>query len=405
MVILGKWADRSITISAKPNCLTLSLGGAPQAEVLSSDNTGRIWTAMLEGVSYRRGLNGRVVAKWIDAYGERQRRWLSPEECTRFENRIYRRTNQVLDALQRGEIHLETPLPAGGQAQLAQAASFDAGRSQQDVATYHQVYRPIGILPPDQYMAVVLQLTEGCSFNTCTFCNFYRERKFRIKPPAEFQRHTHEVEQFLGAGLSLRRTLFLGDANALVVPMPRLVPAFEIVHKTYDVEALGGIYAFLDGFSGERKSVEDYRTLVAMGLKRVYIGMESGSANLLSLLRKPGKPSDVIETVNAIKAAGGSVGLILLLGAGGHQYARAHVDDSVRAINHMDLDLDDIVYFSELIESEGLEYTQLAYQEHLDPLTPAERIAQGTEMEAGFAFSAQRGEPHVSRYDIREFVY
>jgi len=38
--------------------------------------------------------------------------------------------------------------------------------------------KPVGILPPDQYMAVVLQAAEGCAFNTCTFCDFYRDRSF-----------------------------------------------------------------------------------------------------------------------------------------------------------------------------------------------------------------------------------
>jgi hypothetical protein len=106
-----------------------------------------------------------------------------------------------------------------------------------------------------------------------------------------------------------------------------------------------------------------------------------------------------------MKAGGASVGVIVLLGAGGKTYARRHVDETVRVVNEMNLDLDDIVYFSELIESEGMPYVEDAYQAGLQPLTPEERIAQGDEIESRLVFSESGGYPHVSRYDIREFVY
>ena len=46
------------------------------------------------------------------------------------------------------------------------------------------VYSPVGILPPDQYLALVVQATRGCAFNTCTFCDLYRDG-YRVKSAAE----------------------------------------------------------------------------------------------------------------------------------------------------------------------------------------------------------------------------
>jgi hypothetical protein len=71
----------------------------------------------------------------------------------------------------------------------------------------------------------------------------------------------------------------------------------------------------------------------------------------------------------------------------------------------MPLDANDLVYFSELVENEGLEYTRDAFSADLMPLSPAERLAQGDRIETGLRFSPQLGTPHISRYDIREFVY
>jgi hypothetical protein len=213
------------------------------------------------------------------------------------------------------------------------------------------------------------------------------------------------VRDFLGPGLNLRRTIFLGDANALVVPQPRLLELLDVVHEVYDVEQLGGMFAFLDGFSGEKKTAADYRRLAELGMKRIYIGMESGNTRLLEFLKKPGKPEDVLQAVRTIKEGGISVGVIALLGAGGHTYARDHVRDTVKLLNAMPLDLDDLIYFSELIEGEGMEYTRDAYDANLKPLTTEERIRQGEEIETALRFSQGGGIPHISRYDIREFVY
>ncbi len=410
MVINGTWKEKSLSLSVKPNSLTLSLQSKSASEVLSFDGEGRLWTAMLEGISYRRGLNGKTVAKWQEPgsgpdSGERSRCWLTPAEAGDLQERSRQVAASLYAGLTNGEVTLQSPLPEIGLTLLERAAFFNRARYQQDVLAYHQVYRPVGILPPDQYMAVVLQATEGCSFNTCTFCNFYRDRRFRIKPPEAFRAHALAVKKFLGEGLALRRTIFLGDANALVIPMPRLVKLMQVTHEVFDVESLGGIYAFLDGFSGEKKSAKDYADLARLGMKRIYIGMESGCEELLRFMKKPGNPADVIQAVRAIKAGGLSVGLIVLLGAGGHFYAPIHVRQTVDALNAMPLDLDDLVYFSELIESEGMEYTQLAFQQDLRPLSPAERIAQGEEIEGQLKFHPKTGEPHISRYDIREFVY
>jgi hypothetical protein len=407
MVLLGKWNNQTLSISLKPNSLTISLQTQRESQVYSFDGEGRLWTAMLDGISYRRGLNGKIVAKWQTpgSGNGRDRRWLTGEESGQVEERSRQMIETLLQSLHAGEVSLNAPLPGSAIPFLQNAARFKQNRYRKDVENYHQVYKPVGILPPDQYMAVVLQATEGCSFNTCTFCNFYRDRRFRIKPPDEFREHAREVKEYLGQGLLLRRTIFLGDANALVIPMPRLLDLIDIVHEEYDVERLGGIYAFLDGFSGEKKTAADYALLAKRGMKRIYIGMESGSADLLRLLKKPGQPEDVVQAVKTIKAAGIAVGIIVLLGAGGQSYAKAHVRETVAAVNAMPLDLDDLIYFSELVESEGMDYTRDAYQQQLQPLTSAERIGQGEEIENQLVFSDDGGIPHISRYDIREFVY
>ncbi len=112
-----------------------------------------------------------------------------------------------------------------------------------------------------------------------------------------------------------------------------------------------------------------------------------------------------MNTVRLLKSGGVSVGVILLLGAGGKKFTRAHVKESIAVLNNMQLGLDDIIYFSELVETEDMQYQKKAYAQNLTPLNQQERIEQQALIEEKLHFTMSSGTPHISRYDIREFVY
>jgi hypothetical protein len=83
------------------------------------------------------------------------------------------------------------------------------------------------------------------------------------------------------------------------------VDLLQVVHEEFSIGArkpgddyaLKGIYSFLDIFGAERKTLDDYRELAAYGLKRIYIGLETGDDDLFALLNKPGSPLTVREAL------------------------------------------------------------------------------------------------------------
>ena len=154
-----------------------------------------------------------------------------------------------------------------------------------------------------------------------------------------------------------------------------------------------------------KKNVRDYKKLKSLGLKGVYIGMESGHQPLLEYLKKPGKPEDVVSAVKSLKKSGINVAIIILLGAGGKKYAKKHVADTIQTINRMPLNLNDIIYFSELVEDEDMAYVRNAFLKELIALTSEEIKQQQEQIETGLKFSLRKGTPHMSKYDIREFIY
>jgi radical SAM superfamily enzyme YgiQ (UPF0313 family) len=285
---------------------------------------------------------------------------------------------------------------------LALAASFDAAFARADARRFAAVYSPVGILPPDQYLALVVQATEGCSFNTCTFCDLYHE-KFRAKSEDEFRAHLGGVLSYLGESVRLRsRGIFLGAANALALPMPRLVPIFEVLLEEADA-VRRGVAAFVDGFTGARKTEADYRLLSHFGLRRVYIGLESGHDPLLAFVRKPGEAAAAVETVRAIRAAGVSAGVIVMTGLGGDTYAEGHVRDTAGALNAMRLGAGDLLYFSDLVDVPQTAYPLLAAASGVRPLGADARAAQQAQIRASLRFDG--APPQMATYDIREFVY
>ena len=260
------------------------------------------------------------------------------------------------------------------------------------------VYRPISILPPDQYLSIVLQATEGCTWNRCTFCTFYQDRPFRTKTEEEFARHTEGVRAFLGKGALMRKGLFLADGNALALAQRRIEPLLAIAREIFPGHAL---YSFIDLYTGERRSAAEWRRLAALGLKRVYIGMETGLDELLRFLNKPGSCEELVQFVADLKKAGVAVGLIAMVGVGGKEYAQEHAEATLGALARMPLGHGDLVYLSPFVEQPGSAYVERRAEAGITPLLESEI----EEELARWAKDIRKLGLKAARYDIREFLY
>jgi hypothetical protein len=378
-----------ITVRIRPQVINLLVDD--EAPSYSFDLAGRLIGAFAGGVNYRRGLDNRVLSKWRDSHGMRQRRWLLPDEARRFLTEVYELARRVAQA---------TDEPG-----LAVLQGWDFAALQADASHFGEIYRPVSILPPDQYLALVVQATEGCSYNRCTFCDFYRDRPFRVKSADELRAHIAAVRAFFGPALGLRRSLFLADANALVAPMSRLRAWLDVIVEERISPAGAGIYSFMDAFNVHRKTLDEWSELADHGLRRVYIGMETGDDGLLRWLRKPGTAADVTDAVSLLKGAGVAVSVIIMTGVGGERYAEAHVCGTIAALNAMPLGAGDIVYFSPYVTHPGSEYDAIAETEHVRPLSDAAIAAQEVAIRAALRPHDPMHPPQLSRYDIREFIY
>lgn len=398
--------------------------------VLNFDRKGGLTGAWIGGRNYRRSLDNRIIEKEegpVPGLSYRVRRELGPEEGRDFLQKIYELTGEyrnVLADAHSGVVNDASPAERQQAIEaLDRVLECDLARLEQDAARFHNIFKTINILPPDQYLSLVLQATEGCSYNHCAFCGFYRDRRFRIKPLEEFESHVRDVRSFFGQAINLRQTIFLADANALVIPQSQLLPIFDLINKEFEIEPpnldLGslaqwkkshpihfkGIYSFIDAFTTKRKSTSDFAELAARGLRRVYVGLESGNADLLRFLGKPNSPQDALGLVRQVKAGGVAVGVVILAGAGGEAYGEKHVQATADIVNAMSLERGDLIYFSELVDYPGSSYSTLAKDARIRPLTVGEIEEQIKQIRSRLVCGLRGRGPKISYYDIREFVY
>jgi hypothetical protein len=334
----------------------------------------------------------------------------------------------IHDELETGKVHIEHAKPSLEEATahirplLARAAKFDVAAARQDAERFAKIYGRVAILPSDDYSALVLQATEGCGFGGCTFCELYTGVRFHTKTEAEFAQHVKEAIAYHGQTLRMRRNIFLGEANALNAPQRTVVDFFRELHRHFEFPGadqrhvpaswwLGSetrfeaVHSFIDVFSGTPRSALDWTELRRHGLRRVYIGMESGCDLLLEWMRKPVRAEAVRRTVLTLKEADINVGLIVLLGAGGQEFYRLHVTETLELLNHLPLGTGDFIYFSPLVIYPGGPYADLAKKGGIHSMTLEQMKRQEAEIRSQLRFDQRRGRPYLAKYEVELFVY
>jgi len=121
----------------------------------------------------------------------------------------------------------------------------------------------------------------GCSHNKCTFCP-------TTGGEIPDQIICRDREDILEASdyRSVEK-IFLCDGDALIIPQPRLVEIFVSIRKHISNMKRVGCYA--NAKSILRKTPEDLVQLRKLGLKIVYLGVETGNEDLLKKINK-GRP-------------------------------------------------------------------------------------------------------------------
>ena len=230
--------------------------------------------------------------------------------------------------------------------------------------------------PPSEAGSLILQATVGCSYNECTFCGMYRDKRFRVRPLAELEREIAWARDQPGAeGV---RKVFLADGDALVAKASFLRAILEALREAFP--NLRRVSCYASPQSLQVRSVEEMRALRGAGLTLYYLGIESGHDTVLARLEKGVDAAEMVRVANKAHQAEVQLSTMILLGAGNRVLSREHARESAHVLNAIQ------PRFVSTLVMTPVEGTPLRAQDRrgeVDHLSPVELAAELRELLAG----------------------
>ncbi|MDY7025501.1 MAG: radical SAM protein [Pseudomonadota bacterium] len=183
--------------------------------------------------------------------------------------------------------------------------------------------------PPSEHNALILPVTNGCSWNQCTFCEMYTQpqKKFRARKAetvvAEIQAASQQVEGV--------EKVFLADGDAMILPTHRLVEILQALQSAFP--GLKRVSAYCLPRNLKRKTWQELQTLRELGLKMLYVGCESGDDQVLEAVNKGETYQSQLEALDKIHRAGIKSSVMILNGLGGIALSQQHAVQSAQLVN------------------------------------------------------------------------
>lgn len=173
----------------------------------------------------------------------------------------------------------------------------------------------------------LLQITQGCTHNKCKFCTMYKGVPFRLQPMEWIEEDLKE----LAAMAPEAKTIQLLSANPLALSYDRLAPVLEMIHRYLphieDIYTAGRVTDVCN------KTAAQLKSLVALGMREVSLGVESGDDWTLDRINKGYHAQDILEQCHKLEEAGMAYWMTFLNGVAGKEGSRGHALNSANIFN------------------------------------------------------------------------
>jgi radical SAM superfamily enzyme YgiQ (UPF0313 family) len=192
-------------------------------------------------------------------------------------------------------------------------------------------YQGAVIRPPSEASSLIVQVTYGCSNNTCDFCGTYLDKPFGVRPFAEV------VDDVISLPASVRarvRRVFLADGDALALSPRKLHDILDLLHRAFpDLERVS---SYANARNLLAKTVEELAGLRESGLDLLYLGLESGDDQTLADIHKGMTVAEQIEGCRRASAAGIKLSVTAILGLAGVARSCEHGRATGKALSAID---------------------------------------------------------------------
>jgi len=185
------------------------------------------------------------------------------------------------------------------------------------------------IRPPSEANSIILQVTVGCSHNKCTFCGAYKGTPFTIKDDETIL----EDLRFAAKHCTRQKRIFLADGDALILPFQKLKWLLNQIKVHLPWVTKLSLYS--NAKAVRLKSDSDLKELKALGLDRIYMGLESGSGEILKAIKKGATPEQMINAGQRVRKAGIFLSVTALLGLADNSSSLSHAEATADVLNRM----------------------------------------------------------------------
>jgi radical SAM superfamily enzyme YgiQ (UPF0313 family) len=181
--------------------------------------------------------------------------------------------------------------------------------------------------PPSEADSLIFQVTIGCSFNKCSFCDMYRTKSY-------VERKWEEIEleiNYAAKHYTDTKRVFLADGDALNLSTERMLQVLKHLYKSFPNLERVSCYAMPKNLL--QKSEQELKSLKDSGLTLFYVGIETGSNTILKKVTKGATAKGTIDGCLKAKRAGINLSCMVILGLGGKTYTEEHARETVRVVS------------------------------------------------------------------------
>ena len=181
--------------------------------------------------------------------------------------------------------------------------------------------------PPSEAKSLIFQVTLGCSFNVCSYCNMYRTKEYS-------ERHWDEIKMEIDlASKYMQDTtrIFLADGDALNLPTEKMLQILGYINQKFPKLERISCYAMPKNIL--EKSSEDLKRIHDAGLTMFYIGIESGSDKILKKVTKGATALTITKACQKARDTGFTISCMIILGLGGKTYMKEHIDETAKVLS------------------------------------------------------------------------
>ena len=186
--------------------------------------------------------------------------------------------------------------------------------------------------PPSEANSLIFQVTLGCSFNQCSFCDMYRSKKYVERSWKEIKMEIDLSSKYYPE----TERIFLADGDALNLPTERLVQILEYIYKKFPSLERVSTYAMPKNLL--QKTDSELMILKNAGLKMFYVGIESGSDIILRKVTKGATYNTILQSCKKAKERDYILSCMVILGLGGEQYTIEHIEGTAKIISEVSPD-------------------------------------------------------------------